>query len=181
MNQLRQHTKITFYNRLRVLLLNIKGLKIDFSVYLGNNIFLGRYLDGIAIGSSVILKDGCHICTCNKDSQVSIGDNTSIGFYTLIYSSESIIIGNNCSIAPFVYVVDSNHSYLKNMFINEQPNVCEKIEIKDDVWIGAGCIILKGVIIGKGSVVAANSVVNCSIPEYEIWGGVPAKKIKDRL
>ncbi|WP_397445428.1 acyltransferase [Polaribacter sp. R77954] len=53
--------------------------------------------------------------------------------------------------------------------------------VEDDVWIGNGCTILAGVTIGMGSIIAAGSVVSRSIPPCEIWGGVPAKKIKDRF
>ena len=50
----------------------------------------------------------------------------------------------------------------------------------DDVWLGAGTIILDGVSIGRGSVVGAGSVVTQPLAEYSIAVGVPAKKIKDR-
>lgn len=53
--------------------------------------------------------------------------------------------------------------------------------IEDDVWIGTGAIIMSGITIGKGSIVAAGSVVTKNIPTCEIWGGNPAKKIKDRF
>jgi acetyltransferase-like isoleucine patch superfamily enzyme len=56
-----------------------------------------------------------------------------------------------------------------------------KTIVEDDVWIGYGSIIIAGVIIGKGSVIAAGSVVTKNIPPCEVWGGVPAKKIKDRF
>lgn len=50
-----------------------------------------------------------------------------------------------------------------------------------DVWIGHGVIILRGVEIGEGAIVAAGAVVTKSIPPYEIWGGVPARKLRDRF
>jgi len=50
-----------------------------------------------------------------------------------------------------------------------------------DVWIGAGAIVMTGVTIGRGSVIAAGAVVTKDVPPYEIHGGVPAKKIKDRF
>jgi len=59
---------------------------------------------------------------------------------------------------------------------NDQPVV-----IEEDVWCGANVTILKGVHIGKGSVIAAGAVVIRDVGEYEIWGGVPAKKIKNRF
>ena len=46
-------------------------------------------------------------------------------------------------------------------------------------WIASYAIILPGVTIGKNSVVGAGSVVTKDIPDYEVWAGVPAKKIKD--
>ena len=51
------------------------------------------------------------------------------------------------------------------------------ITLEDDVWIGAEAVILKGVTIGRGAIVAAGSVVTKSVGAYEIWGGIPAKKI----
>jgi len=57
----------------------------------------------------------------------------------------------------------------------------EKVYIDEDVWIGANVTILKGVHIGEGSIVAAGAVVTNSIGRYEVWGGIPARKIKDRF
>ncbi|RMF04625.1 MAG: acetyltransferase, partial [Bacteroidetes bacterium] len=54
------------------------------------------------------------------------------------------------------------------------------IVIRNDVWLASGVTVLSGVEIGQGAVVAANSVVNKSIPAYEIWGGTPARKIGER-
>ena len=55
------------------------------------------------------------------------------------------------------------------------------IVVEDDVWIGENSLILSGVTIGRGSIVAAGSVVTKSIPPYTIWGGVPARFIKNRF
>jgi acetyltransferase-like isoleucine patch superfamily enzyme len=53
--------------------------------------------------------------------------------------------------------------------------------IENDVWIGYGAIIMSGVKIGQGSIIAAGSVVTRDVDPYSIYGGVPAKKIKDRF
>ena len=57
----------------------------------------------------------------------------------------------------------------------------EKVVIEDDVWVGHGSIILSGVTIGKGSIIAAGSVVTGNVESYSIYGGNPARKIKDRF
>jgi acetyltransferase-like isoleucine patch superfamily enzyme len=53
--------------------------------------------------------------------------------------------------------------------------------IEDDVWIGYGSTIMGGVKIGTGSIIAAASVVTKDVEPYSIYGGCPAKKIKDRF
>lgn len=56
-----------------------------------------------------------------------------------------------------------------------------KVIIEDDVWLGTGAIILKGVTIGRGSVIAAGALVTKDVPPYSIVGGLPAKVIKMRF
>ena len=56
-----------------------------------------------------------------------------------------------------------------------------QVEIGHDVWIGARVVVLGGLSIGTGSVIAAGSVVTNDVPPYEVWGGIPAKKIRDRF
>ena len=53
--------------------------------------------------------------------------------------------------------------------------------IGEDVFIGANSTILKGVTIGDRSIVASGSVVTKSIPSDQLWGGNPAKKIRDLM
>jgi hypothetical protein len=53
--------------------------------------------------------------------------------------------------------------------------------IGNDVWIGDGVVIMSGVNIGTGSVIGANAVVTKDVPPFSVYGGVPAKKIRNRL
>ena len=50
------------------------------------------------------------------------------------------------------------------------------IVLDRDVWLGANVVVLKGVTIGRGAIIAAGAVVNQNVPEFEIWGGVPARR-----
>jgi acetyltransferase-like isoleucine patch superfamily enzyme len=134
----------------------------------------------VVISHHVVIKEGTRICACNEIATIEIGENTTVGYHTFIFASEKINIGENCLIAPFVYLVDSDHEIAKGALINEQPNQTSPISIGNDVWIGTGAKILKGVTIGDGAVVAAGAIVSQDIQPYEIFGGVPAKKIGER-
>ena len=179
-SQFRNHTKYSLFNFLRYFYHKFRLGKIGKNVFISKNVSLLRFPKNIFIGDDVYFKDGVNICACNSNSKISIGSRTTIGFYTFIYSSENIQIGDDCSIAPFVYIVDSDHKINKNKKINEQENITSKIKIGNDVWIGTGAKILKGVSIGNGAVVSAGSVVNKNVKPYEIVGGIPAKNLSYR-
>lgn len=179
-NQLRKHLKYGLVKRITLLYNRFRGVRIDGKAYIENNVKLMRYPKNISICNNVVIKEGARICACNEKAIVSIGENTTIGYHTFIFASEKIEIGNNCLIAPFVYLVDSNHEIARANLINQQPNITAPIKIGNDVWIASNVTILKGVNIGDGAVIAANSVVNRDVSPYEIYGGTPAKKIGER-
>lgn len=180
MSQLRKHLKFTLAVRMRVIFHSFRLNKIGKKVFIDSNVQLLRYPKNISIGDEVVIKEGARICSCNENAKITIGKRTTIGFNTFIYSSEKIEIGNDCLIAPFVYIVDSDHKASKHQRINLQGNITAPIIIENDVWIASNVTILKGVHIGEGAIIAANSVVNKDVLPYEIWGGTPAKKIGNR-
>ncbi|MGB6153001.1 MAG: acyltransferase [Pricia sp.] len=179
-SQLRKHLKFSIWNRLRGFYQSSRLGNLGSDVFIDKNVSLLRFPKNISIEEEAVLKAGAQICACNINAAVVIGMRTTIGFYTFIYASDSIKIGNDCLIAPFVYIVDSDHSIERSHRINTQPNYSKPIIIEDDVWIATGAKILKGVTIGTGSVIAAGAVVKDDVPPYSIVGGVPAKIIGER-
>ncbi len=90
---------------------------------------------------------------------------------------ENIFIGNRVAFGPRVILItDSGPNY--SALIKDFPTISGKIIIEDDVWIGAGVIILPNVIIGKYSIVAAGAVCTKNVEPYSIVGGVPARLIR---
>jgi acetyltransferase-like isoleucine patch superfamily enzyme len=69
-------------------------------------------------------------------------------------------------------------SYIDRKSSFESNVLSKEIYIDDNVFIGAGSIILKGVRIGKNSVVGAGSVVRKNIPDNEVWFGNPAQFVR---
>lgn len=179
-SQLRKHLKFTWKNHWRHFIQSQRLGSIGKGTFLDRNVQLLRFPKNIYLGKDVVAKEGVKICSCNQNAQVHIGDRTTLGYNTMLFASSNITIGNDCLIAPFVYIVDSDHQMRKGQRINEQPNVVEPISIGNDVWIASNVTILRGVAIGDGAVIAANSVVNTDVSPYDIYGGTPAKKIGER-
>lgn len=111
---------------------------------------------------------------------ISIGDNSGIGEGSFIQDLGKVSIGKNVLMGPECMIFTANHEYSKNSTIIEQGNIIRSVKIGNDVWIGARCIILPGVVIGDGAIIAAGSVVTKSVEKYAIVGGNPAKIIKYR-
>lgn len=114
-------------------------------------------------------------------SDIIAGAYSYIGPNCIIYSN--VKIGNYTMIANDVFIIGGDHNYR----VPDMPTVFAGRDtqrptfIGHDVWIGARSIIMTGVRIGNGAIIAAGSVVTKDVEPYAIYGGVPAKKIKDRF
>lgn len=151
---------------------SVKTLKILGKLHLINK--------NVKIGKNVTFFEGV---TIFGDGPVRIGDCVSIGQNTLIYASKKgggITIGNNTQIAAQSYIIDVDHGIEKDVLIRNQDNTVAPICIGSDVWIAAGCKVLKGSVIHDGAVIGANSVVKGDIPENAIAVGSPARVKKYR-
>lgn len=117
-----------------------------------------------------------------QNMDICIGHNVQFGQYCNVASN--VHFGNNILVAGRVsFVGKYDHIFDvpgQTIWKGKRGNNGITV-IEDDVWIGDGAIIMSGITIAKGSIVAAGSVVTKSIPSCEIWGGNPARKIKDRF
>ncbi|MBE0675615.1 MAG: acyltransferase [Bacteroidales bacterium] len=124
-------------------------------------------------------------------NSIRIGDDFYIGKYSQIECDA--VIGNDVMLANFVALIgryDHNYSEIgipmrhastiRDRSYNWK-GMYENVVIGDDVWVGYGAIILSGVTVGQGSIIAAGSVVTSDVEPYSIYGGNPAKKIRDRF
>ncbi len=119
---------------------------------------------------------------------ISLGNDVFIGAgASFIASKSSISIGNKVMFGPNVTIRGGNHSsHIVGKYMFDYSDADKLLEddlpviIEDDVWVGTGAIILKGVKVGTGAIVAAGAVLTTDVPPYAIVGGVPAKVLKYR-
>jgi len=141
---------------------------------------LGR---GIVLGSGCVVYDYCILVSddYSEKSGILIGDNCHFNYQCYLSGSGGLTIGSNCLFGPGVKIITGGHHY-KDL---EKPIILQgftldEVIIEDNVWIGAGAIILPKAVIRKGAIVAAGAVVNGEVPANSIVGGVPARLISQR-
>jgi acetyltransferase-like isoleucine patch superfamily enzyme len=117
------------------------------------------------------------IITVFNHGKLVIGSNAGISSTTIICTNQ-IIIGSNVLVGGGSCIYDTDFHEIEYARRDGSQVQSKPIEIKEGAFIGGYCHILKGVSIGKGSVVAAGSVVTKDIPDFEVWGGNPARFIK---
>lgn len=132
-------------------------------------------ISGFDIGKGTKVVGPLHIGTCAK---LTIGNNCWIGSNLSIYGNGSVLIGNNCDLAPDVGFVTGSHTIgFPDRRAGE--GVSYKIEIGNGCWIGARVTILGDVVLSDSLVIGACSLVNKNIPSNVIAAGLPAKIIKN--
>lgn len=116
------------------------------------------------------------------DGVIQIGENSYIGEFSFLQSTENLFIriGENCAISHNVKIYTT--SYVANQDFGKMPRTtyCKSVEIGNGVWIGVNVLINPGIKIGHNVVVGANSVVTQNLPDNTICGGVPAKVLKNK-
>lgn len=139
----------------------------------------------LSLGEATVIEHGCSLWFSEPDhddqGRLSAGDYLFLGFNVRIDVHADIGIGRQVSIGANSYITSGNHRYeSRETPIQSQGFAGAPVRIDDDVWIGCNVVVLPGVHVGRGAVIGAGSVVTRDVPPFEIWGGVPAKKLKDR-
>jgi acetyltransferase-like isoleucine patch superfamily enzyme len=110
---------------------------------------------------------------------ITIGDRCSIGRGTAIVARRRVMIGDDVTIAPNVYITDHNHAYGDvGVPIKDQYPTSEPVRIGDGTWIAAGATVLPGADIGRHVTVGAGAVVRGRIDDNTVVAGNPARVVR---
>ena len=137
----------------------------------------------LVIGASSEIYDQVVIRFVGGSGDIVMGKFCYINPGCVLYSGNGIRFGDYVLLAPGVKVVPTNHAFeSREIPIRHQGFMPSRggVIIEDDVWVGANAVLLDGCVIGRGAVIAAGAVVSGVVPPYEIWGGVPARKLRER-
>jgi acetyltransferase-like isoleucine patch superfamily enzyme len=126
----------------------------------------------LAEGSTILMG-----CSFDCASGLTVGKNSVIGERCRIDPRGGITIGDNVSISGDVFVLTADH----DMDSPEFAGRLRRVTIQNHVWIGTRAMILPGVQLDQGAVVAAGAIVTKNVGSFQVVGGIPASRIKQRL
>lgn len=133
----------------------------------------------ISIGRWAWIGKGCKLRS--HEGKIEIGAKTVIGQECTISSFQCVSIGRECVIADRVMLIDFDHNMEEvERPIREQGIYKRDVRVGNNVWIGYGAAIVRGVTVGDNAVIGTYSVVTKDVPDNAVVAGVPARIIRMR-
>jgi acetyltransferase-like isoleucine patch superfamily enzyme len=154
--------RCSFYGRTTMVRKRYSNIKI------GKNCRFRSFTTSNLIG----INHRCIFATHALHSKIIIGDGCGFSG-TVIGAFSKITLGKNVRCGANTLITDSDW-HLNDPRVGES----KPIIIHDNVWLGYGAIVMKGVTIGENTVIGAGSIVTKSIPANVIAAGNPCKVIK---
>jgi acetyltransferase-like isoleucine patch superfamily enzyme len=139
---------------------------------------IGRHAT-LRVGRWAWIGHGCKIRV--HEGEVEIGAKTVMGQECTISAYQHVSIGRECILADRVMLIDFDHGVTEvDRPIRLQGIYKRDVHVGNNVWIGYGACVLRGVRVGDNSVVGTNAVLPSDVPENAVVGGVPARVIRKR-
>lgn len=154
-------------------------VRLGRDVYLDEGVYLHATPGGVAIGDGTCVMHRAELHVFNfRDlprAGIRIGRGCFVGEFNVLRGQGGITIGDNVYLSPMVQLMAVDHVFADpRRPIREQGITARGITIEDDVWIGAGAVVLDGVRVGRGAVIGAGAVVTRDVEPHTVVAGVPA-------
>jgi acetyltransferase-like isoleucine patch superfamily enzyme len=115
------------------------------------------------------------------EGEVRIGDKTVLGQECTISAYQHVSIGEQCIIADRVMMIDFDHNVAETERPIRQQGIYKRdVRVGNNVWIGYGAQILRGVAVGDNAIIGASAVVTRDVPANAVVAGSPARVIRMR-
>ena len=128
-----------------------------------------------SVGAGVWVEPPLHVA---YGDNVVLGDEVYVNFGLTVVDDVAVVVGDRVMIAPNVTISTTGHPVHPEVR-RDGSQFSAPVHLGDDVWVGAGAVILPGVTVGAGSVVAAGAVVTGHVPPMVVVGGVPARVLRE--
>ena len=127
---------------------------------------------GARIGANVLLRPRLRV---KFPWNLQVGDNCWLGEGVWIHNQGLVTIEDNAIVSQEAFITTGSHDIYSTMDL-----IVEPVAIRRGAWITTRCIVLQGVEVGENTVVTPGSVVQKSLPAEGIYGGNPAKFVRQR-
>lgn len=152
----------------------------------GKNVFISRFAsfydaEMMEIGDHVRIDDFCIL-----SGMIKLGNYIHISAHTSLYGRHEIEMEDYTGLSPrctiFSATDDFSGEYMIGPLLDPKYTnlITGRVLIKKYSQLGSNCIALPGITIGEGVAVGAMSLINKDLEPWKIYGGVPAKFIKER-
>ncbi len=157
-----------------------RRLHTDGIAFIGPRVTLQTGAHGsIELGRWSWLGHGCKL-RCHE-GVISIGAKTVLGQDCTISAYQHVSIGAECVIADRVMLIDFDHGVVETERpIRLQGIYKRDVRVGNNVWLGYGACVLRGVTIGDNAIVGTNAVVTRDVPANAVVAGVPARVVRMR-
>lgn len=157
-----------------------RRLKLDGLAFIGGRVKLQIARNArIELGRWSWLGDGTKI-RCHE-GKVSIGAKTVLGQECTISAYHHVSIGRECVVADRVMLIDFDHGVVEvERPIRLQGIYKRDVNVGNNVWIGYGACILRGVTVGDNAIIGTSAVVTKDVPANAVVAGIPARVIRMR-
>ncbi|HOV08153.1 MAG TPA: acyltransferase [Spirochaetota bacterium] len=143
-------------------------------VVYGPNIHLGK--NCVIVGADGFRTTLTTVSYNGHQGSIKIGDNVLIMNGVRVSSASEIVIGDDCMLANFCYIMDADWHDIYDR--TSSPGKTAPVILERGVWVGDSAIICKGVRIGENSIIGAGSVVRKDVPPNCVVIGNPARVVK---
>jgi len=171
---------------IKMMEMRMRNIKISGCKFYGNVCFVRGNNTSISIGKNCTFRNTqdsnrmgvnhkCIFSTQHEGAKLTVGEHCGFSG-TTIGCFKEITLGTNVRCGANTLITDSDWHLGDSRSREPKP-----IHIGDNVWLGYGVVVMKGVTIGENAVIGLNSVVTKDIPANCVAAGVPCKVIKREL